>query len=278
MHKKAIFYMTISALAFALLNVFVKKLGDFNVYQIVFFRSIGTLLFTIPYLIKNRISFLGNKRLLLIFRGIVGCIAMTLFFMSLQHLSMGTAVSIRYVSPIFAAFFALFLLKEKIKHIQWLFIIIAFIGVIILKGFDNQINNIGLIYVILSAIFTGFVYIIINKIGAKDHPIVIVNYFMIISAIIGGILAISNWVNPKGIEWLFLLLLGVFGYFGQIYMTKALQTSEINKVVPLKYIEVIFTIIIGVIWLQEIYTLASLLGIVLIIIGLTLNVLVNKRN
>ncbi|WP_452226541.1 DMT family transporter [Lacinutrix cladophorae] len=276
MHKKTIFYMSISALAFALLNVFVKKLGYFNVYQIVFFRSIGTLFFTIPFLIKNKISFLGNKKLLLISRGIVGCIAMTLFFMSIKHLSMGTAVSIRYISPIFAAFFALFLLKEKIKHLQWLCFGVAFIGVVILKGFDNQINNIGLVYAIISAVFTGLVYIFIRKIGAKDHPIVIVNYFMIISAIIGGVLCINHWTSPKGLEWLLLLSLGVYGYFGQLYMTKALQTGEINLVAPLKYIEVIFTMLIGAIWLQETYSLLSIFGIFLIITGLVLNVVVKQ--
>ncbi|WP_055443939.1 DMT family transporter [Lacinutrix himadriensis] len=276
MHKKAIIYMSISALAFALLNVFVKKLGDFNVYQIVFFRSIGSLIFTIPYLIKNKISFLGNKKALLVARGLVGFAGMTLFFMAIKHMSMGSAVSIRYISPIFAALFALLLLKEKIKPIQWFCFGIAFLGVVLLKGFDNQINNIGLTLAVISAIFTGLVPIIIRKIGTKDHPIVIVNYFMIISAIIGGLLAINNWKNPIGIEWLLLLSLGVFGYFGQVYMTKALQSSEINQIAPLKYIEVIFTMIIGAIWLQESYSLLSLFAILLIIIGLVLNVMVKQ--
>ncbi|MFD2542718.1 DMT family transporter [Lacinutrix gracilariae] len=276
MHKKAVVYMSLSALAFALLNVFVKKLGDFNVYQIVFFRSIGTLFFTIPLLIKNKIPFLGNKRFLLITRGLVGFTAMTLFFMAIKHLSMGSAVSIRYISPIFAAFFALFLLKEKIKLLQWLCFAIAFLGVVLLKGFDNNINNIGLLFAVVSAIFTGLVPIIIRKIGSSDHPIVIVNYFMIISAIIGGVMCIANWSTPKGIEWLLLLSLGVYGYFGQLYMTKALQTTEINQVAPLKYIEVIFTIIIGAIWFQETYSLLSLFAILLIVSGLILNVIIKQ--
>jgi drug/metabolite transporter (DMT)-like permease len=54
-------------------------------------------------------------------------------------------------------------------------------------------------------------------------------------------------------------------------MTKALQLAETNKAAPLKYIEVIFTMLIGLSWFHESYTLWSLLGIVLIVIGLTLN-------
>jgi drug/metabolite transporter (DMT)-like permease len=268
--------MIISALAFALLNVFVKNLNQFNVYQIVFFRSIGSLIFTIPFLVSKKITFLGKNRGLLVARGVIGFIAMTLFFASLKYLSMGPAVSIRYISPIFAAFFAFLLLKEKIKHLQWLCFAIAFSGVLILKGFDSNISGVGLLFAILSAFFTGLVFIIIRKIGNSDHPIVVVNYFMVIAAFFGGVLAISDWTNPSGFEWIMLLGLGVFGYFGQYYMTKAIQISEVNQVAPLKYIEVIFTMIIGAIWLDETYTMISLLGILLILVGLILNFVVKR--
>lgn len=269
--------MIFSALAFALLNIGVKYLEAFNVYQIVFFRAAGSLLFTYPFLIKNKISIVGNKVGLLLFRSIVGLIAMTLFFTSLKLLPTGTAVSIRYIAPIFAAIFAFFILEEKIKLIQWVFFLGAFIGVILLKGFDAKINVMGFLYVVLSALFTGLVFIIVRKIGSDDHPIVIVNYFMTISAVIAGILCVSYWIQPQGYEWLLLFSLGVSGYFGQLYMTKALQQAETKLVAPLKYIEVIFTMIAGVIWFSEDYTIWSILGILLIILCLTLNVLlVNK--
>ncbi|AXG69245.1 riboflavin transporter [Kordia sp. SMS9] len=271
MLKKAIQFMIISAIGFAFLNAIVKYLGDFNAYQIVFFRSIGTLFFTIPLLLKYNISMLGNKRTLLILRGVVGVTSMALFFMSIKYLPIGSAVSLRYISPIFAAVFALFILKEKIKPVQWLFFLIAFSGVVVLKGFDTQIDTTGLLLVLASAFFSGLVFIIIRKIGADDHPIVVVNYFMLVALLAGGILCIPYWKTPVGWEWALLLSLGVFGYVGQLYMTKALQLAETNKAAPLKYIEVIFTMLIGLSWFGESYTLWSLLGIILIVIGLTLN-------
>jgi drug/metabolite transporter (DMT)-like permease len=203
---------------------------------------------------------------------------MTLFFASLKLMPTGTAVSIRYIAPIFAAVFALFFLREKIKPIQWLFFLGAFIGVVILKGIDSEIDTTGFLFAIGSALFTGLVFIIIRKIGSRDHPIVIVNYFMTISAVIAGILCINYWIQPIGYEWLLLLSLGVFGFFGQLYMTKALQQSETRLVAPLKYIEVVITMIAGVIWFAEDYSLLSLLGILLIIICLTLNVLVVRKS
>lgn len=259
------------------MNATVKFLTNVNPFQIVFFRSLSSLFFTFGYLLKNKISIIGGNNKLLILRGLVGVTSMTLFFMSIKYLSVGTAVSLRYIAPIFAAIFAVILLKEKIKLLQWFFFLMAFIGVIILKGFDSQINSYGLFLVLLAAIFSGLVYIIISKIGKNEHPVVVVNYFMVIATIVGGLLSIQNWVNPIGIEWFLLFFLGVFGYLGQVYMTKAFQIASTNQVAPLKYIEVIFTVLFGIFIFNEVYTFWSILGIVLIIGGLILNVLYKAK-
>ncbi|WP_435133047.1 DMT family transporter [Formosa sp. A9] len=160
---------------------------------------------------------------------------MALFIASVKLLPMRTAVSIRYIAPIFATFFAVLWLKEKMKPRQWLFFLIAFIGVLILKGIDRGSDFLGLIYAIGSSIFAGLATL----------------YF---------------WIPPKGIDWLIFASLGVFGYAAQLYMTKAFQAAETNEVAPLKYAEVIFTMLIGLVWFNEIYTLYSLLGIFLIVI------------
>ncbi|WP_345190297.1 DMT family transporter [Algibacter agarivorans] len=268
--------MIISTMAFACMNGIVKHLVHINAYQIVFFRSVSSLFFTFGFLLKNNIPLLGNNRKLLVLRGVVGVTSMTLFFMSTKYLPIGTAVSLRYMAPIFAAIFAVFLLKENIKLPQWFFFFMAFAGVLVLKGLDTQLNSYGLLLIFLSAVFSGLVYIVISKIGRKDHPVVIVNYFMVISTIVGGVLSINHWINPVGIEWFMLLGLGVFGYFGQVYMTKAFQIAATNQVAPLKYLEVIFTVLFGVFIFSEVYTLWSLLGIALIIGGLILNALYKK--
>lgn len=271
--KKAIQYMLVSTFAFACMNVIVKYLENVSAYQIVFFRSAGSFILTFTFLLKNKIPILGNNKKLLVLRGIVGVTSMTLFFMSIKYLSVGTAVSIRYLAPIFAGIFAVIFLKERIWPLQWLFFIMAFLGVLVLKGFDSQINSTGLILVLLASITSGLVFIIIGKIGKSDHPVVVVNYFMAIATLTGLVLSLNNWVNPVGIEWVLLLSLGVFGYFGQVFMTKAFQSGTTNQIAPIKYIEVIFTVIFGLLLFDEIYSIWSLLGISLIIGSLVLNVL-----
>ena len=194
-------------------------------------------------------------------------------------MAVGTAVSLRYTSPIFAALFAFIFLKEKIKPIQWLLFIIAFAGVLIIKGFGVDVNAIGLLLVFCSAIFLGLIFVIIRKIGGKENPLVIINYFMVMAFLFGGIMSINYWKNPSALEWVLLSSLGVFGYVGQLYMTKAFQSDETSMIAPLKYLEVIFMIIIGASLFGEIYNLYTLLGIFLILLGLIYNIYIkNKSN
>ena len=276
--NRAIFYMIFSVIAFALMNAVVKYLTAFNVYQVVFFRSIGTLVFTIPLILKYKIPILGNNKKLLFTRGFIGVISLTCFFESLNYLAVGTAVSLRYTSPIFAAIFSLIFLKEHIKPIQWLLFILAFIGVLIIKGFGIDVNTIGLLLVIISALFLGLIFVVIRKLGNKEHPLVIINYFMVMAFVFGGVMSINYWKNPTLTELLLLSSLGVFGYVGQLYMTKAFQLHETNVIAPLKYLEVIFMIIIGATWFGEVYNLWTLLGILLILLGLIYNLYLKRQS
>tara|TARA_B110000240_G_scaffold97262_1_gene110102 strand:- start:694 stop:1533 length:840 start_codon:yes stop_codon:yes gene_type:complete len=276
-NSTAIFYMIFSVIAFSFMNVVVKYLNGFSAYQIVFFRSIGTLLFTIPLIIRHKIPFFGNNQKWLIIRGVAGVISLTCFFQSLNYLAIGTATSLRYTSPIFAVIFAFIFLKEKIKAVQWLLFLLAFVGVLLIKGLGTDVNSIGLILVFVSAISLGLIFVVIRKIENSENPLIIINYFMMMAFLFGGVLSINNWKTPNLIEWLLLLSLGFFGYAGQLYMTKAFQSSETSLVAPLKYLEVIFMIIIGAIWFDEIYNLWSLFGIFLILIGLVYNIYLKRK-
>ncbi len=264
--------MLLSAVSFTAMNLFIKYLAHFGGPQLVFFRAFGSLFFTMSYLLWHKIPILGNQKKLLVYRGLAGVTSMGLFFVSVKYLPIGSAVSLRYLSPIFATILAVLFLRERVKPIQWLFFLMAFEGVLMIKGFDPNISSFGFLLVLGSALFSGIVYVLINKIGHRDHPVVIVNYFMWISVLVGGILSIFNWKTPQGIEWLLLLSLGVFGYYGQLFMTKAFQSQATNKVVSLKYVEVIFTMIAGVFWFSDQYPILSLAGTFLVIAGLILNI------
>jgi len=269
--------MLLSTTAFAFMNALVKFLIHFPTFELVFFRSLGTLILTYFLMQSRGVSLRPNRPFLLLLRGFVGVTSMSLFFLGIHYIPIGSAVTVRYIAPLFGGVLAVIFLKEKIYPLQWVFYLFAFAGVVLIKGFDTSISLFGVGIVVGAAFFSAIVYIIISKIGHQDHPLRVVFFFMGIATMVGGIGSTQNFLLPKTLDLTLLLLLGVFGFFGQYFMTKAFQQGEASKVAPFKYVEVIFTLSFGVYLFDEVYTFQSLLGIAMVISGLTGSVLYKER-
>ncbi len=263
--------MLLATFCFTIMQVFVKQLATLHTFQITFFRSAITSIFCFLYLWKHQLPFIGNHQKILFLRAFLGIVSMTSFFFTIQWMPFGASVTLKYLSPIFAAFFAIFLLKETVKPLQWLFFGMALTGVLLLKGFDSRIPLTALSIGILGAVAGGLIYPLIRKIGNTEHPMVIINYFMFTASLVTGILMLPFWKQPSSIEWLYLFLLGISGYFAQVFMTKAFQIEAVSKIAPMKYLEVIYALLIGFLWFGESYELISFFGILLIILGMFLN-------
>lgn len=284
--------MLLSSLCFAVVNLFVKLLTnpsnftgifqDYPPYEVVLFRSIISLSICF-YIIKiNGIPFFGNNKKWLIIRGVFGATALTLFFYTLQNLPIAVATTVQYLSPIFTILFAIPLQGEKVKPIQWLFFLIALSGVIIIgvgkQDGDISFNPIWLLAGLISAILSGVAYNAIMKCRHTDAPITVVMYFPLIATPVMIILCIVNgFVIPKGIEWLILLVIGIFTQFAQILMTKSFHFEKAAKVTPIKYIGAIYALGIGFFIFNETLSLMVFLGISLILTGVLLNSLLKFK-
>tara|TARA_B110000977_G_C10929159_1_gene436358 strand:+ start:74 stop:919 length:846 start_codon:yes stop_codon:yes gene_type:complete len=266
-------YMLISSFAFSLMHLCVKVLPHIPVFELVFFRSIVSLLISYMSLKQKKINLFGNNKKVLLARGFFGVTALTLFFSTLQNIPLASAVTIQYLSPIFTAFFAIWILKEKLKNHQWLFFAMAFLGVLILKGFDIS-GQISFKYVgigLVSACFSGLAYNCIRLLRTTENPLVVVFYFPLVATPIMAFLSFFNWVKPQGIDWFYLLLLGIITQVAQIYMTKGIQSDRAGNIMTYKYIGVLFAFGYGYLFFGETYSLLSLLGILLLLSGVLLN-------
>ena len=276
---KGIGFMLISTVAFSLMQLCVKFLNHLPTHELILFRSGISLILSLAYLLPKGINPLGNNRKLLLLRGIFGVTALSLFFVTIQNIPLASAVTIQYLSPIFTAIIAIFLLGERMKRIQWLFFLVAFLGVALLKGFDERVSIFYLILGLLSAFFAGAAYNCIRMVKDTDHPLVVVFYFPMVATPIMLVLSYYNWIMPIGWEWGVILLLGIFTQVGQVFMTKALQAEKANIVASLKYLGSIYALIFGYFIFDEKYDFISILGIGLILSGVLLNIgLKNWRN
>jgi drug/metabolite transporter (DMT)-like permease len=174
-------FMLISVFFFALMNLTVKSLNRLPATEIVLFRSGISLILSLVYLAQKRINPLGNNRKMLFLRGLFGVTALTLFFYTLQQLPLGTAITIQYLSPIFTVVFAAIFLRERTIPAQYVYFGLSFLGILLIRGFDPQMNTLLLVVGVVSSIFAGLAYVVIRNLSGKEHPMVVVFYFPLVA-------------------------------------------------------------------------------------------------
>lgn len=272
-------YMIISSFAFSLMHLCVKAMPHIPVFELVFFRSLGSLLITFFYLNKNRTPIFGNNKKVLFARGLFGTIGLSLFFITLQNIPLAGAVTIQYLSPVFTTLFAVIILREHVKKTQWIFFVLAFTGVCLLKGFDvsGQISYYFVLIGIASACFSGLAYNCIRYLRTTEPTLVVVLYFPLVATPITGILSFFNWVKPQGLDWVYIVALGVVTQVAQVFMTKGIQSDSAGNIMTYKYVGVVFAFIYGYFIFKETYSLLSVFGIFLLLSGVILNAVFKNK-
>lgn len=270
--------MLLASLLFTSMNVLVKLVAEIPAIEVIFFRSLVSLVLSYAILSRQGVSPLGHRKGLLIGRGLAGAAALIMFFTTLQNIPLAGAVTLHFLSPIFTTLLGIFVVKEKVKPLQWVFFGLAFAGILIIEGFDARITPLYLGLGIGAAFFAGIAYNIIRKLNVSEHPLVIVFYFPLVTLPIVSIyLLAGNWVQPEGIEWVYLLAIGLLTQQAQYHMTRAYQSEELNKVASVNYVSIIYALSFGYIFFGETFELMTYLGMGLVLCGIILNLFYKNR-
>jgi len=261
-------YILASVFFFALMNVGVKHLsGSIPAHEVVFFRAFVSLVVCYIWLRGKGVSPWGKNKPILIARGLAGTAALTMYFYTLQNMPLASAVTIQYLSPIFTIILAGLLLKEPSRAIQWLFFLVSFGGVVMIKGFDPRVSPAWLLIGVLAAVCSGLAYNFIRKLRTTDEPLVVVFYFPLVTVPLVGSYTLTHWVSPSPTEWLVLILIGLTTTAAQVFMTKAYQMEKAANISNFNYLGVVFAIGFGYLMFAEPLTPLATVGIVLIIFG-----------
>jgi drug/metabolite transporter (DMT)-like permease len=275
--SRGVFHMILAVFFFSLMNVAIKLIPHIPAIEIVFFRSVVSVALSLSYLKAKGINIWGNNKKYLILRGSSGAIALILYFTLIQSIPLASAVTILFLQPILTNVIGMFIVKEKVHPMQWLFYLISFSGILIVQGFDTRIDNIYLVIGLGASIFSGFAYNFIRKLKDSEHPMVIIFYFPLITLPVTGIISTTNWVAPKGWDWMILLVVGVLTQIAQYFMTRSYQAEEINKVVGLRYLSIVFALFFGWFMFNENYSWIAYVGMGVAVFGVFLNLWFKKR-
>ena len=130
---------------------------------------------------------------------------------------------------------------------------------------------------IFSAFCSGMAYNLVRRMSNHEHRLTIVFHFQLIGAIAGAASLFFAWVQPRGMDWLWLLGLGVFSQLGQIYLTDALQRERVAGVAIVLYTGLVYAVVVGWLFFGESQSLLTLAGMLLVVAGVLASVLNSRR-
>jgi drug/metabolite transporter (DMT)-like permease len=272
MKNKGVSYMLMALLFFTMMNVLIKYIPRVGAVEIIFFRSVVSLVMSYVVLRQKRINIWGNNKKWLIIRGLAGSAGLLFFFTTIKVMPLGSAIAIQYLSPIFTSLLGIFIVKEKVLSWQWVFFGLAFVGVVAIQGFDTRVTSLQALIGIAGALSAGMAYNSIRKLKDSDHPMVIIFYFPLVTIPVTGIYLLNNWLRPTLTELMILLAIGVVTQFAQYFMTRAYQADTLSKIASIQYVGIVFALGFGYFLFDESYDFNSAMGILIIIIAVVLNV------
>lgn len=252
--------MLLAALGFSVMGGAAKILkGSFGAGQLVFWRNaIGLLVLIVLFISKPPVS-KGGKLKLLIFRGIMGTTALYTLLYCILHLPLGTAMTYNLTSAIFIAIFSFFFFKEYHGRIVLFAVLLGFIGMLLV--YKPAIHYPWYYHVagLISGASSAIAYMSVNRLATHYDNRIIMLAFIGSGFIVPSIFMIIryafqiepdnvffiNWRWPVGIEWFYVLWLGLAAFFGQYFVTKSYGADKAGIVSAIGYSNIIFSVFIG---------------------------------
>jgi len=273
---RACTYLLGAALAFSLMTVCVKHLGGrLPVAEIVLIRSLISIAITLTMLAQVNISPWGHQKGLLLVRGALGTIALLLFFQALASLPLAAATLIQYTYPTLTALSAWALLKEPIRKRIGLAIVLGLIGVILVvqpEWMGQSVAGLPAMAALIGlggALMTALAYVSVRQLSAREHPLVIVFYFPLVSVPATLPLLVNQLVLPSAMDWVWLIGVGLFTQVGQVWLTQGLAALPAARATSINYVQVVFATLWGVLFFAEPVTGTVIVG-ALCVLGATL--------
>jgi drug/metabolite transporter (DMT)-like permease len=262
-------YMFLSVCAFSIMDLIVKWSDTYPLGEVLFFRGFFGVLFYFFIIPKQRVkNFYYTKRAGLHFlRCLFGLIALIAIFIALRNLPLATVVSISFAAPIFTTIFSIFFLSEKVGFYRWLAVFVGFFGIIIITepGFSSL--NIYYIYPIIFCLGLSYVAIAIRQLS-RTEPVWLISLNFSGAITIVSLFTIPfGWIMPTVQDFFLLSLIGVFGGVANLWLSQSYKFSEVSLVTPLKYLALVFAIIFGYFIWNEVPTIKTLSGALLVIIS-----------
>ena len=207
-------------------------------------------------------------------RGLLGTSAMGLGFTGLGLLPLPEVTAIGYAAPLLVVVFASMFLNEQVGVYRLSAVLLGMIGVLIVLSPRLSIGaglstgeTLGAVVVLMGAVFAALAQVFVRKLVQTEGTAAIVFWFSITSAVLALCTLPWGCAMPSVGVAAMLIMAGLLGGLGQIFLTSSYRYADASLVAPFDYASMILALIIGYFVFDEVPTGTMLLGAGIVILA-----------
>ena len=266
--RQGLLYIIMAGFFFALMTFFVRLSGDLPTMEKAFFRNAVAAIIAFGTLVKSKEKLAFKKENIpdLFMRSLCGTLGLICNFYAIDKLNIADANILNKLSPFFAILMSYFILKEKANKIEWLSVIVAFIGALFVVKPSFNMQFVYAMIGVCGGLGAGIAYTFVRKLGKKgERGPVIVLCFSVFSCVVTMPFLMFQFQPMSLSQFVFLILAGVSAAGGQFSITKAYTKAPARDISVFDYTQVLFAALLGFLFLDQIPDMLSLIGYVIII-------------
>jgi drug/metabolite transporter (DMT)-like permease len=252
-------YMAAAAFFFSVMSLLVKAAGQrLPVQEVVLARSSVGVAMSWYSLRRRGVPVWGNRKGLLLVRGLLGYAGLSCFFYALVHLPLAEATVIQYTNPVFTALLAALFLAERIRPRDLALVLVSLGGVALMTrpaflfgGAEAGLDPVAVAVALAGAVFSAGAYVTVRRLGRTEDPVVIVFYFALIATAGSIPLTAMDPVLPLAWEWVALVAIGIVTQVAQVFMTRGLREEPAGRAMAVGYTQIVFAAFWGLLFFAE---------------------------
>ena len=286
-NTRGIILILLAMMVFSVQDGIMKHIFNFvSLYEIYLIRTVVSFALILIFLkiTKKQIVFKSQYPILTLCRVVLFFFGFSTFYVSLTVLPLGTATALFFVTPFLITIFAHFILKEKVGPRRWAAVAVGFIGVYITLNPDFSNFNYLSLLPILCALCYSLSMIIIKKTSEKDS-VYTQTFTFYIGAIIISIIfyfiigdgqynssdhpasqfIFRKWFVNFETNILLMTITGITATAAFLFLFTAYSIASPSVVSPFEYSILFWSPLIGWLYFNEIPTLSTVIGILIIV-------------
>ena len=250
---RARLWLVVSAVSFSLMALCVKQVRDtLPPAEVVLARGLVSLVLSWWMVRRARLNPWGQRRGLLVLRGVLGSTALLCLYGALGRLPLADATVLQYFYPALTAVMAWLWLGERPGGRLLVALALGWLGVLLIAqppvpgswvglkhlAAAGSSDGVGVALAVAGALFTALAYVSVRQLGSSEHPLVIVFYFPLVAVVCSLPLVLLHAVWPTAGDLPWLLGVGVFTQLGQLGLTAGLTRLPAAQATTISTVQV----------------------------------------